>query len=818
MTSDVAAAAPAPPASSISAPNEQSVLWGRGTANEEVVLGYHRSPIDLLRIFVLTVIVVAAMLLLVGIEREVLPLERDLSDLVDRLPTTVDRIVHGALEWLGFAILGVIALVPLATRRFRLFGYVLLADTLAIGAMALVLWPLNGREARAIVQELTTQHGISTTITSGEVGIAVWAASFTVLAPFVPRRIRHIGAVGLAVVVILRLVLHTTLFGNVLLAVPVGALAGTVVLLVLGRPSRRPSDSAVRMALVRNGLPVADIELVGEPAPGSSSWLAALEDGRRVDVLVSGEARRAAEVLERSYRFARFKDLTGDHPFLFLRHVVEHRALLSYASRDAGARTPAVQAVTPVGLDSVLAAFDHLESSPLSEAPAATRQAAVTDLFRQLAALRHRRIAHGRLGDATIRVAADGQVWLIGLELATLAADDTELDLDVAHALVTAALATDASSAVRLAVAGLGADVVGRSLPLIQPAVFDRATRTRLKAHHGLLADVPAQVQQQTGVDEVHLAQLERLDRKTLLLTIVLAGATYFLAPQFADLPGMAEQLRDANWAWTPLIVAATVVTYVGAAAGLAGSVPARMPSGSLTISQVATSFTGTVAPAGVGGMALSERYVQKQGVDRAVAVSAVGLDTVAGVVVHVSLLAVFVVWAGRRTFRGYSLPNPEWLLLGVGVVVVLAVAMLAIPATRHLLTQRLLPAVRRSFDGISNVLRRPGKLALLLGGSALVTVGNIVALFFSLVALGGDLSFASVGAVYLVGVTIASFAPTPGGIGAIEAVLISGFVAAGIDNVTAVPAVFLFRLITFWLPILPGWWAFRWLQHHDEI
>ena len=115
-------------------------------------------------------------------------------------------------------------------------------------------------------------------------------------------------------------------------------------------------------------------------------------------------------------------------------------------------------------------------------------------------------------------------------------------------------------------------------------------------------------------------------------------------------------------------------------------------------------------------------------------------------------------------------------------------------------------------------MLRRPGKLALLFGGSALVTVGNIVALFFSLVALGGDLSLASVGAVYLVGVTIASFAPTPGGIGAIEAVLISGLVAAGVDNVTAVPAVFLFRLITFWLPILPGWWAFRWLQHHDEI
>ena len=207
------------------------------------------------------------MVLLVGIEREVLPLERDAAELVDRLPTTVDRIVQGALEWIGFVILGVIVVVPLATRRFRLFGYVLLADVLAIAAMALVLWPLNGREARAIVQELTTQDGISTSLTSGEVGIAVWAASFVVLAPFVPRRIRRAGAVGLAVVVILRLVVHTTLVGNVLLAMPVGALAGTVVLLALGRPERRPSGSAVRLALVTNGLPVADIDFVDAAPP-----------------------------------------------------------------------------------------------------------------------------------------------------------------------------------------------------------------------------------------------------------------------------------------------------------------------------------------------------------------------------------------------------------------------------------------------------------------------------------------------------------------------------------------------------------------------
>jgi uncharacterized membrane protein YbhN (UPF0104 family) len=29
---------------------------------------------------------------------------------------------------------------------------------------------------------------------------------------------------------------------------------------------------------------------------------------------------------------------------------------------------------------------------------------------------------------------------------------------------------------------------------------------------------------------------------------------------------------------------------------------------------------------------------------------------------------------------------------------------------------------------------------------------------------------------------------------------------------------VFLYRLVTFWLPVLPGWAAFQWLQRRDYL
>ena len=98
------------------------------------------------------------------------------------------------------------------------------------------------------------------------------------------------------------------------------------------------------------------------------------------------------------------------------------------------------------------------------------------------------------------------------------------------------------------------------------------------------------------------------------------------------------------------------------------------------------------------------------------------------------------------------------------------------------------------------------------------VTFGYMVAMYFSTQAFGGDLSFAQVGAIYLGGCGDRELAPTPGGIGALEAAVIAGLVAAGMPNDIAVPSVFLFRLATFWLPILPGWGAFTFLRREDYL
>jgi glycosyltransferase 2 family protein len=69
------------------------------------------------------------------------------------------------------------------------------------------------------------------------------------------------------------------------------------------------------------------------------------------------------------------------------------------------------------------------------------------------------------------------------------------------------------------------------------------------------------------------------------------------------------------------------------------------------------------------------------------------------------------------------------------------------------------------------------------------------------------------IGAVYL-----AAAAPSPGGLGAIEAALVAGLGGVGMRAGPAVSAVLLYRLATYWLPVLPGWRSWRVPQRREYV
>jgi undecaprenyl-diphosphatase len=142
----------------------------------------------------------------------------------------------------------------------------------------------------------------------------------------------------------------------------------------------------------------------------------------------------------------------------------------------------------------------------------------------------------------------------------------------------------------------------------------------------------------------------------------------------------------------------------------------------------------------------------------------------------------------------------------------------MALPIGRRLVTRNLIPALKNAVAAIALIAATPRKLAALFFGSAFVTIGYTAAMLASLQAFGVDLPLTTAALVYLTASAVATAAPTPGGLGATEAALIAGYASVGAEAGGAFAAVLLFRLATFWLPILPGWLALVMMQRRGDL
>ena len=783
----------------------------------EEISGYTRSASDALGLIVFGATSIALLALTLWAERSLANLGSAVVDLFGFVNAPIARVLSVIVQ-VGVVVVGVaIAVTAAWTRRLRLIGYLVLATVAAAGASAGLRWWLDGRLTATRLIASTERFGVDS-ITEVSV-LAALVAAIVVCAPFVTSRWRTAAGAAVSLLIVMQIALSTRLSGQFFLTLSLGALSGTLVLYAFGRPNSLPSRDRLTAALRRVGIDTAAVQPATTPTTRSVPYAVSAAEGDELLVEVFGTNERAADLLYRLYRLVRYKNVGDERPFSSLRRNVEHEALVSQQARDAGVRAPRLRALAEVDADSMLLAFESVEGTTLDLiADDEVDDDLLVGIWSQLALLRRRGIAHRDLRRAVIVIDGEGQPWLTEFGFGEVAASDALLAADVAQLLVALAVKVGAERSVRAAVATLGADAIGSALPLLQMGALRGATRDALKEQPELLGELQAAVAELAGVEAPEFAQLERVSRKAVLTVAMLAAATYFLAPQVADMPGILREIGSANWALAPLIVLCSAVTYLGAAISMAGSVPQSLQAIPNGLAQLASSFAGCLAPSSLGGMALNVRFMQKQGVDPAVAVSGVGLSTVAGFVAHVSLSVFFVLRAKHGTFGSIEMPQPITLLYGAAAVVGVAVIAFAIPAVRHAVTERLFPILRRSVLGVAAVLRRPGKLAMLLGGSVLLTLAYLLAMYLSLRAFGGQIEFAELGALYLFATAVATAAPTPGGLGALEAALIAALVAAGIDKTVAVPAVFLYRLATYWLPILPGWFAMTWLRREDYV
>ncbi|WP_458249398.1 lysylphosphatidylglycerol synthase transmembrane domain-containing protein [Streptomyces sp. MAI_2237] len=282
-----------------------------------------------------------------------------------------------------------------------------------------------------------------------------------------------------------------------------------------------------------------------------------------------------------------------------------------------------------------------------------------------------------------------------------------------------------------------------------------------------------------------------------LLVTVVAVRHRDVLAEGFG-------QLRSADWPWLLAAVAATCLTWVAAAFTRQGAVVDRLPRRRLLATQFAAGSANHLLPTGLGAGAVNLRFMTVCGIPLARSSAALALYLLAESVTRVALLvALLLAFPGALRFGSLVPPGATApLLLTVAAVAVVAATVLVL--VRRLRTTAL-SFLRTALGELRSVHTRPSRALALWGGSLAFPALQATGLVLVGMSLGLPVPPVHMAVAYLAATVAVALVPTPGGIGSVEAALVVALVAAGGPAAVATAVVLAYRIITVWLPLVPG-------------
>ncbi|MFJ5772792.1 YbhN family protein [Streptomyces sp. NPDC093094] len=266
-----------------------------------------------------------------------------------------------------------------------------------------------------------------------------------------------------------------------------------------------------------------------------------------------------------------------------------------------------------------------------------------------------------------------------------------------------------------------------------------------------------------------------------------------------------AARLAAARPGWLPAAGLFTCLGWVAAACARQGAVPERLPPGLLLASQFAAGAANQVLPASLGAHAVTLRFLRNRGVPVARATASLALYALVRPVAKVLVLLVFVVAVPGLPRLGGLAPDSRGLSAAAAATfAALAAAAVVVAAVRPL-RRPLLGFLGTALGDARLLHTMPSRFLLLWGGAAATPLlqGSVVACVG--LSLGLPLSWAQVVLALLVASTVAGAVPAPGGIGPVDAALVVTMAAFGAPVGLATATVLGYRVLTVWLPLLPG-------------
>jgi uncharacterized protein (TIRG00374 family) len=317
-----------------------------------------------------------------------------------------------------------------------------------------------------------------------------------------------------------------------------------------------------------------------------------------------------------------------------------------------------------------------------------------------------------------------------------------------------------------------------------------------------------------------------------IVISLVLIAAIFYYLLKDISLAEVWAAIAAMTWielVLLALVAGWNLVTYVFVWMTVT---PGLSPGRAMVMTQATTAITNTVPAGSAIGVGMTYAMLSSWGFSRSRTTIAV---LVSGVWNAFAKLAIPVLALALVALQGNaSAARVAAAMLGIGGLVAAIVVFALMLRSEHMaervgitagrVASRLLALVRRPpAQGweIATVKFRNRTVDLLEHGWFPITAATLVShLSLYLVLLvclrdvgvsNAEANWAEVLAVFAFARLATAIPITPGGAGVVEAVLITGLVAAGGDKPQVVAAVLVFRALTWGLPILVGVFCLLW-------
>ena len=673
---------------------------------------------------------------------------------------------------------------------------------------------------------------------STSVGTGLLPDFYAAMASFLtvsgPRRIRSCTKWGwnvLYAVAVLMVVLSWNSLAGVIASYAIGRVIGMLIRFAIGTQNNGAWGSQIAQSLRSIGIDTSLLTRRVAPYVDSGVLKATLDDdltensriydvvdydGKQYTVSVLDNQVHAAGYLNQVWQWLRLTGVSMRRDRSSVDAMHHHYAMILGLS-NAGLETPRVYGVADYGESSIL--VFHRNRMPLECNQNTMSDHDMEAFMEYLTTAHHHGFTHRRITPETLSRMENGHPVIAGWHNGDYGSSAPNFALDKVQLLVLLATLNGNDRAIACARRTWGDEQLIDLAPFIQKAAIPASTRALPGWDKHVLTDLRTRISAlapQDVADSMEKVTLSRFSLRSFIAIALLVVAVYVVFTQIQPAE-MIKAVRDANLAMALVCVALGFVAWLGSAITLGVFMDSdKRNTIGLYCSQMASGFTAVSMPAGVGPAFVNLQFLRKSGY-RSTAATAVmsAVWAVQGGTTIVLLLTIGL-FTGRNTLSGMIPTNT--LIMVIAIVALVVSAAMAIPPVRHLVTEKYLPVVKAYARNLVNVLARPKELALGIAGALVLNLATGLGFWAALMAFGYHTNPAETTFIFLLANTLGSAVPTPGGLGAVEAVLSVAFTAVGIPSSIAVSATLVYRIAFYWLRIPVGALAMKWLDMHNLI